>query len=147
AEPKLKGGEQFELLDQLELEYANLRAAWDYALESNADLALALASALLGFWLMRGNLREGREWLAKLLERTRPWGQTARRARALSVAGRLAHYQADFPAAHSLLQQALSIARASGDKNEIAFALLWLGRTALRQGKTPIAQPLIEEGF
>src|SRR4029079_8635071 len=86
AEPNLRGGEQFEWLDQLELEYDNLRPAWDYAFESDADLALALASALLGFWLRRVTLREGREWLANLLERTRPWGQTARRARALSVA-------------------------------------------------------------
>jgi tetratricopeptide (TPR) repeat protein len=106
-----------------------------------------LASALLGFWLMRGNPSEGREWSAKLLERTGHWGQTARHARTLSVAGRLAHYQADFTAAGTLLEQALSIARASGDKKEIAFALLWLGRTALRQRDGQMAEPLIEEGL
>jgi len=147
AEPKLKGGEQFEWLDRLAVEHDNWRSAWDCAIESDAELALRLASALLGFWLMRGNPSEGREWLAKLLERTQPWGQTARRAHALSVAGRLAHYQADFASAQTLLEQALSIARISGDKKEIAFANLWLGRTALRQHDDQIAKSLIEEGF
>ena len=147
AEPKLKSGEQIEWLDRLEVEHDNWRAAWDCAIESDAELALRLASALLGFWLMRGNQSEGREWLAKLLERTERWGQTVQRARALSVAGRLAHYQTDLAAARSLLEQALSIARIMGDKKEIAFILFWLGRTALRQRDDQIAQLLIEEGF
>jgi predicted ATPase/DNA-binding SARP family transcriptional activator len=147
AEPKLKGAEQIEWLDHLEVEQDNFRVAWDCALESDVDLALRLASALLGFWLMRGNPSEGREWSAKLLERTEQWGQTAGRAHVLNFAGRLAHYQADFAAARSLLEQALSIARVSGDKKEIAFALLWLGRTALRQRDGQIAAPLIEEGL
>jgi predicted ATPase/DNA-binding SARP family transcriptional activator len=147
AEPKLKGAEQFEWLARLEVEHDNLRAAWDCAIENDVELALRLASALLYFWLMRGNLSEGREWLAKLLERTEQWGQTARRARALSIAGLLAHYQFDLVAARSLLQQALSIARVLGEKKEIAFVLFWLGRTALRQHDDQSAQLFIEEGF
>jgi predicted ATPase/DNA-binding XRE family transcriptional regulator len=147
AEPKLKGADQFATLDRLEREHGNLRAAWDCAIKSDAELALRLASALLGFWLMRGNPSEGREWSAKLLERTKQWGQTARRAHTLSLAGRLAHFQADFASARMLLEQALSIARVSGDKKEIAFALLWLGRTASRQRDEQIAQSLIEEAL
>jgi predicted ATPase/transcriptional regulator with XRE-family HTH domain/Tfp pilus assembly protein PilF len=147
AESKLKGGDQFEWLDRLELEHDNWRAAWECAIESDAELALRLASSLLDFWLMRGNPSEGREWLTKLLERTKQWGQTARRAHALSVAGRLAHYQSDFTAAWTLLEQALLIARVLGDKREIAFALLWLGRTASRQHDEQMALSLIEEGL
>jgi predicted ATPase len=145
AEPKLKGGEQIAWLDHLEVEQDNFRVAWDCGIESDVDLALRLASALLDFWVMRGNPSEGREWSTKLLERTERWGQTSRRAHALNIAGRLAHYQADFAAARTLLEQALSIARASGDKKEIAFALLWLGRTTRRQRDDQIAGPLIEE--
>lgn len=147
AEPKLKGGEQFLWLDRLEVEHDNLRAAWSSAIEGDADLALRLTSALLDFWLMRGSPSEGREWSAKLIARTKGWGQTAQSAQMLNVAGRLAHFQADYPAACSLLDQALSVGRAAGDKKNIAFALLWLGRTALHQGDVPRAQALIEEGF
>ena len=130
AEPKLKGREQFEWLDRLEVEYENLRAAWDCAIESDTESALRLASALLDFWLMRGNPNEGREWLAKLLERTPQWRQTVKRAHALGVAGRLAMHHNDLVAARPLLEEALRIARMSGDKKEIAFVLLWFGFTA-----------------
>lgn len=147
AEPKLQGGEQFEWLDHLEVEHDNLRAAWECAIESDAGLALRLASALLDFWLMRGNPGEGRAWLAKLLDLISPRGPTAPHAHALNVAGRLAHFQDDFAAAQVLLEQALAIARVSGDKKEIAFALLWLGRTASRKREDQIALALIEEGL
>jgi predicted ATPase/transcriptional regulator with XRE-family HTH domain len=142
---EIHGSDQFKWLDRLEVEHNNLRTAWDYAIESNAELALRLASALLDFWLMRGNPSEGREWSAKLVRRTNEWGQTARRARVLGVAGWLALFQQDFAAARLLLEEALAIARVSGDKKEIAFALLWLGRTAQQQSDNQTAQAFIEE--
>ncbi len=145
AEPKLKGAEQFEWLDRLEVEHDNWRAAWDCAIEREIELALRLASALLDFWLMRGNPGEGRAWLAQLLERTNQWAQTAKRAHTLGVAGQLAYSQRDFAAAHSLLAEALAIARRSDDKREIAFALLCLGRTAHRQHDDRAAQAVTEE--
>jgi len=145
VEPKLKSAEQLEWLDRLEVEHDNVRAAWDCAIESDAEIALRLASALLDFWLMRGNPSEGRAWLAKLLERTNHWGQTAKRAHVLSAVGKLACSQQDFAAARSLLEEALPIARMAGDEQEIAFALLWLGRTAHRQRDDHTAQGYIEE--
>ena len=111
AEPKLKGAEQFEWLDHLEAEHDNLHAAWECAIESDAESALRLASAILDFWFQRGNPSEGREWLAQLLARTKPWGQTARRAHALGVAGQLTNVQRDFALARSLLTEALAIAQ------------------------------------
>jgi len=145
AEPKLKSAKQFEWLDRLEVEHDNVRAAWECAIESDAELALKLASALLDFWLMRGNASEGRAWLAKLLPQTKPWGQTAKRAHVLSAVGQLACSQQDFAAARSLLEEALPIARMAGDEKEIAFALLWLGRTAHRQRDDQTAQGYTEE--
>jgi predicted ATPase/DNA-binding XRE family transcriptional regulator len=145
AGPKLKGAEQFEWLDRLEVEYDNWRSAWDCAIESDIELALRLASVLIDFWLMRGNPSEDRGWLAILLPRTNEWGNTAKRACALSVAGYVACLQADFAAARPLLEEALRIARISGDKKEIAFALLWLGWTALRQRDDRAAQSCTEE--
>jgi predicted ATPase/DNA-binding SARP family transcriptional activator len=145
AEPKLKGGEQFRWLDRLELENDNLRAAWECAIESEAELALRLASALLDFWSMRGNPSEGREWLARLLPRTNHWGQTTKRAQVLSTVGFLAYLQADLAAARALLAEALPIFRAMGDSKETAFVLLWIGRVAYLQHDEPAAKTLTEE--
>jgi non-specific serine/threonine protein kinase len=133
AEPKLKSAEQVEWLDRLEVEFNNLRVAWDWAIETDTELALRLVSALLDFWLMRGNPGEGRKWLANLLPRTVQWGKNVRRAHALNVAGQLAYAQRDFAVARLLFEEALPIARISREDKEIALVLLGLGRTAHRQ--------------
>lgn len=145
TEPKLKSAEQFAGLDRLELEHDNLRAAWDCAIESDAELALRLASAMLDFWSMRGDPSEGRQWLAQLLPRTNGWGQTAKRAHAFALAGRLTYLQRDFALAQRLLEEALAIARISSDKRAIAFALLWLGWTAHRHRGDETARAFTEE--
>jgi tetratricopeptide (TPR) repeat protein len=145
AEPELRRTEQIVWLDRLDGEYDNLRAAWDSAIENDANLASRLASALLDFWMMRGNVSEGRQWLAKLLERTNNWGPTVTHAHLLGTAGRLAQSHQDYVSARTLLEETLSIARISGDKSEIASALLWLGRVAGVQRDDQIAQSCLEE--
>jgi predicted ATPase/transcriptional regulator with XRE-family HTH domain len=145
ASEKMHGPDQFKWLDRLDVEHDNLRTAWDWAIESDSGSALRLASALLDYWLVRGNLSEGRRWLAQLLEQTGEWGQTARLAQVLGIAGRLAHAQMDYVAAQRLLEQALPIARRADYKNEIAFVLLWLGRTLGRQRDHQSARFLMAE--
>ena len=146
AEPKLKSAQQFEWLDRLEVEHENLRATWDCAIESDAELALMLVSALLDFWLIRGSVSEGREWLSTLLERTNHWKQTAKHAHVLAIGGWLAHHQQDYAVARLLLERALAIARASGAKKEIAFALQCLGWTVMMSHQdTQTAKVFLEE--
>jgi predicted ATPase/transcriptional regulator with XRE-family HTH domain/Tfp pilus assembly protein PilF len=145
AAPKLKGAEQFEWLDCLEIEHDNLRTAWTCAIETDTELALRLASALVGFWSVRGDPSEGREWFLTLLERTAQWGPTAERAHVLAGAGWLVHNPQDSAVARDLLEQALVIARTSGDKKEIAFALQRLGYAFMRHQDTQTAQAFLEE--
>jgi tetratricopeptide (TPR) repeat protein len=147
AEPKLKGAEQLEWLDRLEVEYDNLRAAWNCAIESDAELALKLASAFVEFWSRRGNPGEGRQWLGQLILRIDQLGKTAQRAHVLRVAGQLAYYQHDFAAARQLFEQALEIARSAGDKKEIASALLWAASSALRQRDDQIGWSFSQEAL
>lgn len=67
---------QFEAYQQLWLnwlqgEHDNLRAALTWALESNQiEAGLRLASALTLFWEIRGYVREGVNWLERLLAET-----------------------------------------------------------------------------
>ena len=145
--PKLRSAEQFAGLDRLELEHDNLRAAWDWAIDRDDELALRLVSALRDFWIMRGNPSEGRQWLDQLLPRSDRWGQTAQHAHALGLAGRLAYFQRDFSLAQNHLAESLGIARSTGDKKGIAFALWWLGRTALRHREVQTAQGFTEESL
>jgi tetratricopeptide (TPR) repeat protein len=145
--PKLRSAEQFTGLDRLELEHDNLRAAWDWAIDRDDELALRLVSALLDFWIMRGNPSEGRQWLDQLLPRTDRWGQTAQHAHALGLAGRLAYFQRDFSLVQKHSEESLAIARRAGDKKGIAFALWWLGRTALRHREVQTAQGFTEESL
>jgi non-specific serine/threonine protein kinase len=147
AAPKLKGAEQFEWLDRLELEHDNLRAAWDWAINNDDESALRLAQALLDYWLMRGNPSEGRLWLAQLLPQTVLEEQTSNRARVLGVAGRLAYAQRDFVMAQWLLEESLSHAREAGNKTDIAFALWWLGRIAIRRRDDQTAQAFTAESL
>lgn len=145
AAPKLKRAEQFAWLARLEEEHENLRAAWDYAIETDDESARRLASAVLDFWVMRGNRSEGRDWLDLLLERASQWKQSVRHAQVLLMAGRLAHSQYDFGAARRLFEQALPIAQSAGDKRELAFALLWLGRTLGRERNDQSARQLLAD--
>jgi predicted ATPase/transcriptional regulator with XRE-family HTH domain len=68
AEPELLGREQVHWLTYLELEHDNLRVALRWAHDQQeSEIALRLGGALASFWCARGHLREGREWLEKLL--------------------------------------------------------------------------------
>ncbi|MBI5651810.1 MAG: tetratricopeptide repeat protein [Chloroflexi bacterium] len=127
AEPKLMGAEEKTWLVRLENEYANLRAAWEWAIATDAEIALRLAWALLEFWSAGLHLPEAREWLASLLPLTEGWGVSAKRARVLIVVGRVALYQLNSSVAYELLEQGLTIAKQTESKFEIACASFWLG--------------------
>ena len=68
AEPELSGPQQLTWFEQLEREHDNLRAALSWFQEQSSDgqsseLALRLCGALWQFWLIRGYVSEGRQWL------------------------------------------------------------------------------------
>lgn len=65
ADPQLRSHGQRRWLSILDRENANLRAALDTFLrEDRPEEALRLVTALGWYWVLRGRLREGQDWLA-----------------------------------------------------------------------------------
>jgi len=147
AEPEYFGAQSKAVLDQLELEYENLRAALHWLVESEErELALHLDGTLWWFWYARGHLSEGRQWF----ERLWPGSEGVKapvRAKALKNAGWLAHQQKDFDQAETLLSKGLEVYRLLGDKQNIATSLHRLGLVAWARGNYKLAQALTEDAL
>ena len=123
AAPELTGRGRRRWLDDLERDHENLRSALAWSVDNRAvDVALRLAAALWRFWQMRGHLREGSDWLDRVL--ALPAADHPRaRVNALLAAGGIAYWREDMAAAQSLYTEAVSAARELGDKGILAEAL------------------------
>jgi predicted ATPase/class 3 adenylate cyclase len=95
ANPELKGPDQLQWLERLEVEHDNMRTALSWALERReAEVVLRLGGALWWFWSVRGYHSEGRRWLEEVLAMDGR-GSPESRAMALAGAGTLASEQGD----------------------------------------------------
>ena len=118
------GPDQATWLDRFEAEHDNIRAAMSWALaRDRAETAMPLLVACWRFWQMRGYLQEARERANQVLDLPSAAQHPDTRAAALEAAGGIAYWQADFSAARGWYQEALDLARASGDDRRIANAL------------------------
>jgi predicted ATPase/transcriptional regulator with XRE-family HTH domain/Tfp pilus assembly protein PilF len=173
AGPHLRASDQALWLARLDEESGNMRAALTWACEgegaaaeeptllpehdedvraaSRVEIGLRLAGALGRFWEVRGYLSEGRGWLEQLLARGQhdsgPAAGTAARAKALRVAGVLAHQQGDYERATTLYEESLTLSRALGDGRGEADALNNLGTVAHQRGDYGQATTLYEESL
>ncbi|HEU5424208.1 MAG TPA: tetratricopeptide repeat protein, partial [Nitrolancea sp.] len=149
AAGELRGPEQIAWLDRLESEHDNLRAAllWSLA-DGDRVLGLRLAVALGPFWGVRGRLREGRDWLDRLLNAPGAGELPERlRVRALLADGRLAQWQGDFEAADSLLTTCIELAHQLGEPLIAAEALVHLGAVYRRRGDPEGSARLLDESL
>ncbi len=148
AEAALQGPEQLIWLDRLERDYDDLRAAlqWARAEEAAVEPGARLAAALHRFWALRGYLREGREWLERLLENGVSVAPSTR-ARAAYGAGLLAFNQGDYGRAETLSRESMSLYRGLGDAAGIALSLNTLGIVARNRGDYKGARALLEESL
>jgi predicted ATPase len=120
---------------RLEQEYANIRAAYESAMASNAtDDALRLVSALWWFWATTNRQSEGRAWVDAALAAAGPAVAPDLHAHALSVACYLAGQQLDFDVALAAGERALAIAESTGDASAVAWAQHSLSLTVLTAG-------------
>lgn len=144
AEPMITGHrDQGRWLRRLDRDYANLTAAFAWALDRDPEGALAMAAALSRFFALR-RLSEGREWLQLAIEQAGTGSPAA--ARALTGLGLLARLQGDFDAAAASLDQARALAEAAGDQaSDLAAATLARGIVAEDRADYDTAERLFEQ--
>ena len=126
AAPHLSGPEQLRWLDLLQVDAANLTAAVRHSLRAGeADMALRLCLALRFLWYVRGPITEGQAFFTAALGL--PGGSKRVRAGALVEAAALARHRGSLETAELLAVEAVASARALGEPDVVATALLQHG--------------------
>ncbi|MGI8829419.1 MAG: ATP-binding protein [Candidatus Limnocylindria bacterium] len=141
---EVMGARQKELLDRIEREHDNLRAAIAACIEfGETGLALRALAGLWRFWQMRGYLVEGRERARRILAMPGIDADPPCLARAEEAAGGIAYWQGDFAAAREHYGVALAIHREHSTESEIANALFNRIMSFVIERQTPDAPPVI----
>jgi predicted ATPase/DNA-binding SARP family transcriptional activator len=158
AESALRGPDQVTWLGRLDGDLDNIRTALDWALDSDVEAGLRLATALLWLWQIRGYQSEGCEWLERALaaearERVNKPSLTAHvmlRAQALYTTGFLmVWWVPKLEQGKLLLEQSLVMFRELGTEGRrgMAYALRNLGWVAYQQEDYSRAKALLEESL
>ena len=133
-----------QILDRLEIEYPNLRAALSWLRErGDVSRLLELSSALFWFWVRRGRRIEGREWLSWGLAQDTWTTAPARTAGQFAYAGLVS----DCAQALALCEECLRAYRARGDVPRIALAAERAATRALILGDEDRADRYISEAL
>lgn len=146
AEQELTGKQQGIWLDRLEAEQENVRAALRWSLEQHeGEEAARMGVCLWPFWILRGYMSEGCQWLNRTLAALPD--RRAPRAKVLWALGILTGRLGDGVRATRLLEESLEVWRKVGDKKRIATTLSTLGVAAQRQGDYEQATARFEEAL
>jgi predicted ATPase/DNA-binding XRE family transcriptional regulator len=146
ADKELRGANQLGWLRRLRGAVDNLRAAFDWAIDTNqTEPALRLALRLYWFWFLSGNHTEGRQWLHRVLEMPDTPLHPAAHAEALTQLAHQTLLQIGPNEARPFAEQALAISRANVDKHNTAGALIQLGTVLQLEGNFAEARAAWEE--
>ncbi len=150
AMPKLGGTYQQLWLNWLDDEHDDLRGALARALESekgsqqeiaHLEAGLRIASALMYYWGMKGELKEGLEWFRRLLARADDRISLDVRMNAIVFASFLATFLGDGVLSLKYGREAVALAESGGEegKEVMAFALAGLASGEKTVGDYPAA--------
>jgi predicted ATPase/transcriptional regulator with XRE-family HTH domain len=165
--PTIRGREQIETLNRLELEIDNLRLALAWGLQTDLMAELRIATGLKWFWLTR-QTKEGVDWLEQGLNRLEATpvddnlseDQYFVRASALETLGNFYysrswdwHHSSYLEKGRQILEKSLSLfgflsaGRASTARSGKGWALLSLGLCKGEMGRLDEAQRFTQEAF
>jgi len=120
TQPQLTGSRQRELLDRLERDHDNFRAAAEWAVAHDPAIAMRLVGSLWRFWHMRGHLNEAESLVGRVLSLRADPALDRERLVALDGAGGVSYWRGDFAITRERYQEAVDIARRLGDRRQIA---------------------------
>ncbi len=145
AEPELYQGNQVFWFNKLKDELDNLRMALEWALATNVEAGLRIASIPYRFWDGYGHLKEMGKWLAEFLKH---YDKTDRlHVQALITSSMGVFRQGNFPEAIKSINQSVQMARALSDQQLEAFGLSFLGAITQLQGNVEDGTPILEQGL
>jgi predicted ATPase/DNA-binding SARP family transcriptional activator len=127
---ELRGPDQSIWLPVIDVEQDNIRAA--LALEIDADARLRLIRGMWRYWWIRGQLEEGRAWIAQILSGS-DTADGQLRASALNAGAGLALSAGDLSPARDLAEAGLAQARTSDDAFEEMRSHNCLGLIAMEE--------------
>ncbi|HSR23245.1 MAG TPA: LuxR C-terminal-related transcriptional regulator, partial [Candidatus Eisenbacteria bacterium] len=130
-------------LERLEADHDDLRAALLWCRAHDHERWVRLGLALAWFFLLRGHLGEGREWLGEVL--ALPSLAPADRPRTLFWLARMAFWQGDYGVARQRGEAALAGHRGLGDALGANWALNLLGSIHLYAGDVERASACLDE--
>jgi non-specific serine/threonine protein kinase len=160
AEQELLEGSALPWITRLEAESDNLRAAFEWGMETNVTAVLMMAHFLQYFWYRRGYETEGRKWIGQALEQIQSLpaldgdpsassGQARQRmmvtAKAWQAISFLATSQGDFLNATAASRKCEELARQLGDIRLLATVLAFGVSTKMMSGDTTYEDSVIEE--
>jgi predicted ATPase/class 3 adenylate cyclase len=129
ADSHIRSDEQIEWQRRFEADYANcIRALHTLVEQGCGDQAAQLAVSLSWYWLVRGRLREARDWLERVVAMA---VDDERRFRALIALSGVALSQGEPEAARVVAERALAIARAHSRPDLLADALVQQAHAAM----------------
>jgi predicted ATPase/Tfp pilus assembly protein PilF/DNA-binding XRE family transcriptional regulator len=144
AKAELHASNQDIALRELDAEYGNLRAALEWAMNSNPVRALQLTTFMGRFWEARGYIREGRIAIEKSLQQA-PDAPKELRAIGLYYVSGFADREGDYAKAKASIEESLQLSRETEDKESIVSALLALANVVWVQGDFVAARASYEE--
>ena len=143
-EPGLRGPQQVELLNRLENEIDNLRAALEWSLDFDPESGLQLASMLKWFWYLFNLFEEGAGWLENLLGSSQKSGteiDPLLKARSLSVLAWLSFWLGNIQTTRTNLNESLKLCEQNpGQMSDLITADNLYLQGALDHGSVELSQ-------
>jgi predicted ATPase len=139
------GPEQVPLRDRFRRDWDNVRAVFEWALESGeTEAGLQLGGAMGTVWLDRNVAVEGQRWFQALLERADAVDDDVV-AMAQATASMTAGVRGDYALMESWAEPALAYYRRIGSEEGIAWCLTTLAVGPIELGRPEAAGPMLEE--
>ncbi len=133
--PEVFAGRRLHWFDEIDFELDNLRAAYEWALEREPEMALRLAADLGFYWSRHGSMAEGERWISRAFEPVDSRSVPVRlQAKALTALGTLHVGLGKNLTSQNLLKQAVALWRSIGDDKSLVFALAMLNTASWQSG-------------